>query len=318
MRYLITGHTGFVGNTFCSQLIDKDKNSEFIFISRRTNNNFLGIKNVIQINCDLTKNFNFELLRRVDIFINFAGEIKSDGKMYDLHVIFPQKCFNFIKTNNLKLFWIQLSSVGSYGNPIIPHQKRLVKEDFILNPIGDYEKTKSKADLNIVKFSNIYKNFTFCILRPSQIIGKDMINQSLLNLINMVKKRLYFTIRSKKSVRSYVHIEDLCNAIFLVIKNHVHKSKNKIFNVSQNILLERIVQEIRNKYNTKIFIPFSVNEYFVRMIVNFFSKFFKLPITNQIISGLVARSIYSSNSIKKNLNFEFKHKNAKVILKVDE
>ena len=318
MRYLITGHTGFVGNTFCSKLIDKNKNSEFILVSRRTNNNFLGIKNVTQINCDLTKNFNFELLRRVDILINFAGEIRSDGKMYDLHITFPQKCFHFIKINNLKIFWIQLSSVGSYGSPIIPHQKRLVKEDFILNPIGNYEKTKSEADLNIVNFSGIYKNFTFCILRPSQIIGKDMINQSLLNLIEMVRKRFYFTIRSKKSVRSYVHIEDFCNAIFLVIKNHVHKSKNKIFNVSQNILLERIVQEIRNKYKTKIYIPFTVNEYFVRIIVNFFSKFFKLPITNKIISGFVARSIYSSNSIKKNLNFEFKHKKAKVILKVDE
>ena len=145
-----------------------------------------------------------------------------------------------------------------------------------------------------------------------------MINQSLLNLIEMVKKRFYFTIRSKKNVRSYVHIEDLCDAIFLVIKNYNNKSKNKIFNVSQNILLERIVQEIRNKYNTKLFIPFIINEKIVRISVNFFSKFFKLPITNKIISGLVARSIYSSSSIKKDLNFKFKHKKADVILKVDE
>tara|TARA_A100001011_G_scaffold368820_1_gene423507 strand:- start:3539 stop:4495 length:957 start_codon:yes stop_codon:yes gene_type:complete len=318
MRYLITGHTGFVGDTFCRLLIDKNKNSELILISRRTNNNFSGIKNVLQINCDLTQNFNFELLRKVDIFINFAGEIKSEEKMFDLHVVFLQRCFNYIKTNNLKIFWVQLSSVGSYGNPIIPHQKRLVEEDFSLSPNGSYEKSKSKADMSIVEFSDAYKDFTFCILRPSQIIGKDMINQSLLNLINIVKKRLYFTIRSRKNVRSYVHIEDLCNAIFLVIENHDHKSKNKIFNVSQNILLERIVQEIRNKYNTKLFIPFIVNEKAVRIAVNFLNKFLKLPITNQIISGLVARSIYSSNSIKKNLNFEFKHNKANVILKVDE
>ena len=83
-----------------------------------------------------------------------------------------------------------------------------------------------------------------------------------------------------------MHIEDLCNAIFLVIKNHVHKSKNKIFNVSQNILLERIVQEIRNKYNTKIFIPFSVNEYFVRMIVNFFSKFLNYQLQIRLYQAL--------------------------------
>ena len=318
MRYLITGHTGFVGNTFCRLLINKYKNSEFILVSRRTNNNFLGIKNVLQINCDLTQNFNFELLCRIDIFINFAGEIRFEEKMSDLHIVFLERCFNFIKINNLKIFWIQLSSVGSYGNPVIPHQKRLVKEDFDLKPIGSYEKTKSEADKNIIRFAESYKDFTFCILRPSQIIGKDMINQSLLNLINMVKKRFYFTIRSKKSVRSYVHIEDLCNAIFLVIKNYNYKSKNKIFNVSQNILLERIVQEIRNKYNTKIFIPFIVNENIVRIAVNFFGKFVKLPITNKIISGLVARSVYSSNSIKKSLDFEFKHNKANVILKVDE
>ena len=201
MRYLITGHTGFVGNTFCRLLIDKYKNSEFVMISRRTNDNFLGIKNVIQINCDLTQNFNFELLYNVDIFINFAGEIRLEEKMSDLHVVFLMRCFNFIKINNLKLFWIQLSSVGSYGNPIIAHEKRLVKEDYDLKPNGNYEKTKSEADENIIKFADTYKDFTFCILRPSQIIGKDMINQSLLNLINMVKKRLYFTIRSKKEIR---------------------------------------------------------------------------------------------------------------------
>ncbi len=318
MRYLITGHTGFVGNTFSKLLIQENKNYKFILVSRRTNNNFLGLKNVEQINSDLTQNFNFELLRRIDVFINFAGEIKFEEKMYDLHVVFLQKCFNFIKLNNLKIFWIQLSSVGSYGNPIIPHEKRLIKENFNLKPIGQYEKTKSEADIKIEEFSDIYKNFTFCILRPSQIIGKDMINQSLLSLIDMVKKRFYFTIRSKKSVRSYVHIEDLCNAIFLVIKNYKNNSKNKVFNVSQNILLERIVQEIRNKYNTKIFIPFVINEKIVRISVSIFSKFFNLPITNKIISGLVARSIYSSRSIKKDLNFEFKHKKADVILKVDE
>ena len=76
------------------------------------------------------------------------------------------RCFNFIKINNLKLFWIQLSSVGSYGNPVIPHQKRLVKEDFDLKPIGNYEKTKSEADENIVKFSDTYKDFTFLYFTP--------------------------------------------------------------------------------------------------------------------------------------------------------
>ena len=43
--------------------------------------------------------------------------------------------------------------------------------------------------------------------------------------------------------------------LFFSNKNHISKSKNKIFNVSQNILL-RDCPRIRNKYNTKIFIPF--------------------------------------------------------------
>ena len=318
MRYLITGHTGFVGSSFCKNFIKNNKNSEFILLARRTNKEFLGFKNVLQVNCDLSQNFNFELLRKVDFFLNFAGEIKSEKEMFNLHVVFLQKCFNFIKLNNLKLFWLQLSSVGSYGNPIIPNQKRLVKEDSVMKPFGNYEKTKSKADQKIIEFSQIYKNFTFCILRPSQIIGKDMINQSILNLIQMVKKRLYFSIGSKKSIRSCVHIDDLSSAIELAIKNYNSKSRNKTFNVSKNILLERIIQEIRKKYNIKIFFPFIVNEKVTRVTINIFNKFFNLPITDKIISGLVSRSIYSSNLIRKDLNFEFKHKDARVILKVDE
>ena len=117
MRYLITGHTGVVGNTFSKFLIKENKNSKFILVSRRSNKNFLGLKNVEQINSDLTQKFNFELLKRTDIFINFAGEIKDEEKMYDLHVVFLQRCFNFIKLNNLKIFWTVI--VLDHGNPII-------------------------------------------------------------------------------------------------------------------------------------------------------------------------------------------------------
>lgn len=318
MNYLITGYTGFVGKNIVKQLITKNSNNNFFLLSRNYDNDFKNYPNVKIIICDLTKNFDFNLLNNVDIFLNFAGEITDENKMYELHVNFIKKCFEFIETNKITIYWLQLSSVGSYGLPKDPGKKRLVKEDYKLQPTGQYETTKSEADLEIIEFNKNYDRFSYCIVRPSQIIGKDMINRSLLNLIEIVKARLYFTIRSKKSIRSYVHIEDLCKAIFIIIKNKDNKSKNKIYNISQNILLERIVQVIRKKYKIKIYFPFIVNEKLIRILIKIFGSFLKLPITNKIISGLVARSNYSSNSIKSDLNFEFDNKSKDVILKVDE
>lgn len=317
MNFLITGHTGFIGRSLTPKLVNLFKEAKFKLISRSLNSD-IDCKKIVQYQIDLSNDFDYSLFDDIDIVINLAGEVKDTNNMQSLHVNFVNNSINYIKKKNLKIFWLQLSSVGSYGAPVKPSTKRFIDETCALKPIGDYEITKSIADNNIIESSILNNNFSFCILRPSQVIGKEMINRSLLTLINMVKKRLYFTIGSKKNIRSYVHIEDLVRAIIKVINNYSNRSKNKIYNVSQNILLEKIIQVVRHKYKLKIYYPFIVNEKLIRYFVYITSKFFQIPLTDKIISGLVARTNYSSKAIKKDLNFSFKFKNASVILKVDE
>ncbi len=317
MNFLITGHTGFIGRSLTPVLIELFNESKFKLISRSFNSD-LNYNNTIQHQIDLSKDFELSLLDDIDILINLAGEVKDNNKMQRLHVNFVEDSLNYIKKKNLKLFWLQLSSVGSYGAPLKPSEKRFIDEKCKLKPIGQYEITKSIADKKIIEFAIMNNNFSYCVARPSQVIGKEMINRSLLNLIKMVKKKLYFTIGSRKNIRSYVHIEDLVSAIIKIIENYEVKSKNKIYNISQNILLEKIISVIRIKYDLKIYYPFIVNEKLIRLFVYLISKFIQIPLTDKIISGLVARTNYSSKAIKKDLNFSFKFKDASVILKVDE
>ena len=266
---------------------------------------------------DLIKNFNFEILKNTTIFINLAGEITNYHKMRDLHIGFLSKALNYINRNKISLHWIQLSSIGAYGKPEIPSKKRFIDEKYILNPIGEYEKTKSSADKLIIDFQKSNPYFTYSIIRPSQIIGKNMTNKSISNLISSISKGYYFTIGSYKNIRSYVNIYDLVRVTILIIDSYNNKSKNKIYNVSQNILLARIVKELRKEKNIKYFIPGIMPEKIIRFIVYFIPSFIKFPLTNKIIDGLVSRSNYSSRAVKRDFNFEFKF-SIKDLLEINE
>ena len=237
--------------------------------------------------------------------------------MKDLHIGFLNKALNYINQNEISLHWIQLSSIGAYGKPDIPSKKRFIDEKYILNPVGEYEKTKSSADQLIIDFQKSNSYFTYSILRPSQIIGKNMTNKSISNLISSISKGYYFTIGSYKSIRSYVNINDLVGVIILILKSYNNISKNKIYNISQNILLARIVKELRKEKHIKYFIPGIIPEKIIRLIVFFIPAFIKFPLTNKIIDGLVSRSNYSSRALKRDFNFKFKF-SIKDLLEINE
>lgn len=318
MKIIISGYTGFVGSFLTPEIISNINFKELILLSRKKTNIYNSQKkNISCIQTDLTKNFNFEIFNNAQIFINLAGEIIEDHKMKDLHIGFLNKALNYINRNEISLHWIQLSSIGAYGKPDIPSKKRFIDENYNLNPIGEYEKTKSRADQLIKDFQKSNSYFTYSILRPSQIIGKNMTNKSISNLISSISKGYYFTIGSNKNIRSYVNIDDLVRAMILVVDSYNDKSINKIYNISQNILLSRIVKELRKEKKIKFFIPGVMPEKIIRLFVFLIPNFVKFPLTNKIIDGLVSRSNYSSKSIKRDFNFEFKF-SIKDLLEINE
>jgi nucleoside-diphosphate-sugar epimerase len=308
MKVLVLGSSGFVGKNLVTKLINANYNLKLT--SRKKINNKVKNTEIVEVNL-LDPNLNFkELINNCETIINCAGEINNENKMYDLHVSFIIKLYQEIiekyKYDQKKINFIQLSSVGVYGPPKIPNQNRIINELSTSRKdiMSVYEKTKLLADQYILDNFNS-KIINYCILRPSQIIGDYMPNESLSQLYNIINKKLFFYIGKRNSIRAYIHIDDVTDSILLILKNINGIAKNKIYNISYDNYLEDIVEKIikANKLNYK---PLRFPENFIRFIILSFNIFkIRLPLTIQRINGLVSRTKYDSNKIINELNFTF-------------
>ena len=128
-----------------------------------------------------------------------------------------------------------------------------------------------------------------------------MKNASLLNLVNSIKKGHFFYVGDENSILTYVHEDDVVNAIDLCIE---HKDATGIYNLSQNCTLQDLVNEI----GFPTYLPLiKISEKLVRMLVQ--NKIFKLilgeKLTEKRLNSLVNKCSYSSQRIMDELDYNF-------------
>lgn len=284
----ITGASGFIGKKLVTKCLAAGH--EVRVLSRKTSFNLKGVSffKADLLNKDIQfKNF----IQDVDVVINCAGEINNKSTMYDLHVSATKRLLSECQKQRA-IRWVQLSSVGSYGQL----KKGLITENFQDNPSGVYEKTKTEAD-TIVKNSGI----PFTIIRPSNVFGNDMNNQSLFQLITIIEKKLFFYI-GRNSFVNYVHVDDVVNSLLLCISNDV--SIGKTYIISQSLIIEKMIDslliglEIKRKF---IHVP----EFLVRVIHKLFLKSYSKNLTESRIDALTSKCTYNSGKIEKELDFQF-------------
>ena len=181
MIIAITGGNGFVGK----HLVDRhiQQGDQVRLLSRKDPVKDLSVKYFLG---DLSSPDDelFDFIDGVDVLYHCAGEIINESLMQELHVNGTQRLVNAAHGKIGR--WVQLSSVGVYG----VCREGKVNEDSKEQPFGVYEQTKTESD-KIVKNSNI----PYVILRPSNIFGNDMPNQSLRSLFHIVNRGLFFFYR---------------------------------------------------------------------------------------------------------------------------
>ena len=300
----VTGGNGFIGKKLIEELskigcrvrvLTRKKNAIFpknvdVFIVDLTDTN-LSLKKFIE-NCD--------------ILYHCAGEINHEAQMSLLHINGTQKLIqaveNEFKSIQKKLHWIQLSSCGAYGPPKSSNVqiKRLITETSETNPTNEYERTKTKSDEMIIKSSN--NNFEYTILRPSNIIGPSMTNQSVHKIIKLVNSGFFFFIGKKDAICTYVHVDDVVKA--LIIMSYNPKSKNEVFNISNDCSWEVLLTQISYLLNVKILpirVPFQLIQIPIKLIKLIFGMFVKIP----RLDPFAYRTKYSTKKIESFLNFKF-------------
>ena len=302
MKACVTGGSGFIGNGLIKALVKHEVN--IISVTRKKQVH----KGLVEyFHADLSnENGSLEnLLDNVSCIFNCAGEINNKKIMHSLHVYGTARLLNEV-AKKIKVFkqpihWVQLSSVGAYGHPsTIASECRVVTEDTPCNPLGEYEVTKTLADELVMQLAATEPLFTYTILRPSNVIGASMPNQSLHALVKMIKKRLFFYIGSRSAVATYIHVGDVVSALMLCGSDL--RARGQVFNLSNDCALSEIVSAVAARLKVKpsnLCIP----EMPLRILVKLMSWIPGMPLTQERIDALVRHTYYPSNKIKDMLGF---------------
>lgn len=297
MKVLVLGANGFIGKAFVEKLI-----SHGVQVRALTRTGLKKFQESVEtIVGDLTDiNFDFKaLLYGCDVVVNCAGETRDDNLMHALHV---KATVNLLEAaaclcgTGKKIHWVQLSSVGAYGSS---KESRVITEETPTNPSGTYEVTKTMADTLIIA-CNENSGFSYTILRPSNVFGRDMTNESLRQLGRIVKKRVFFFVGFSPSIATYIHVDDVASALYLCVIDS--RAKGHIFNVSNDCKLKELIAGIAEALGVpppRLTLP----ERPVRIGLAVAARLFKIPVTQKRIDALVRRTTYPTDKLYNVLGF---------------
>jgi len=239
------------------------------------------------------------VLSGYDVIFHCAGEKRDKLLMRKLHVEGTRKLLELVRD---PIHWVQLSSISVYGHSGPRNADCIVTEETQGTPVGEYETTKAESDQLILEAAN--SGMTYSILRPTGIFGRDMQDQSLRTLVQVVRKGLFFYVGNRGSIAGYVHVDDVVDALLRCGADI--RSRGHIFNISNDCLFEELVDGIAvaaGVRRPRLRIP----EVLARVCVKTFSPVLPLPLTSTRIDALVNRTRYPSTKIERGLDFSFRH-----------
>ena len=302
MKISITGASGFIGRKLVDAL--RLQNHFISVLSRHSNLKFPADIRVVKgdltaMNCPLD-----QLLEDCEVVFHCAGELHNKTAMKQLHVDGTQRLLGAVYKEAFQrkrvIHWTQLSSVGVYGPPQgAANSARIVTEDTPTRPLGEYEITKTISDELVIQ-AGMSDLMTYSILRPSNVFDAHMPNQSLRSLGTIVRRGLFFFVGRPGALATYVHADDVVEALMRCGTDH--RAKGKIFNISNDCLLEEMVNGIASSFGVArpwLRLP----ESSVRVATHVISKFARIPLTQERINALVSRTRYPYLKLELELGF---------------
>ena len=254
-NFLITGGYCFIGSNLINYLLKK-KYKIFVIdnltnnkISKRNNKINFFKKNILQIN-SINK-----LKKKIDVVIHLAAsaeiliQTEQEEKYFQDNVSGLQEVLNYCVRNNVKKF-IFASSASVYGDT----GNKKINEKFKLLPKHYYGYTKYVGEEMIQLYLKIY-NINYTILRFFNIFGPKSNAAVGTFIAQKLQNRNITVFGDGKQKRDFLYVEDLCNAIYKILKSK--RAKNKIYNLAsgQPTSIKEICNLITKDKNKIIYLP---------------------------------------------------------------
>ncbi|MDQ0231437.1 dTDP-glucose 4,6-dehydratase [Metabacillus malikii] len=244
MNILITGGAGFIGSNFVRYMVNKYPNYQI------TNLDALTYAGNLENLKDVEDSSNYEFVRgdiadrdfiqnlfeskEFDYVINFAAESHVDRSITHPDVFIKaniqgtQVLLDAAKSINVKKY-LQISTDEVYGTL---GETGYFTEETPLAPNSPYSASKAGADLLVRAYHETY-NLPVNITRCSNNYGPYHFPEKLIPLIiiNALADKDLPVYGDGLNVRDWLHVEDHCQAIDLVL----HKGVNgEVYNVGGN------------------------------------------------------------------------------------
>lgn len=297
MIVAITGGTGFIGEKLVGRHLEQGDTVRILsrkpipFSTTAYGDAIPFYADLASGECDLT-----EFVSGVDVLYHCAGEVRNPDLMHALHVDGTSRLIAAAAGNVGR--WVQLSSVGAYG----AIAKGVVTEDTPLAPVGPYEVSKTISD-ELVTRASAKGDFNCTILRPSNVYGPTMSNQSLFQLIAMINRGLFLFIGEPGAAANYIHVNNVIDA--LVLCGGSKQDRTRVYNLSDTCTLEHLVgcvSSLLGRRPTRL----RISERWARMATNLLSGLPGFPLSQSRINALTARASYSTTRIAEELGYAHK------------
>ena len=249
-KYLVIGSNSFSGSHFIQYLIAKRKRVIGVSRSKELNNVFLPYKwnkkksnfKFYQVNINTQLGFLLRLIKKFKpkYIINFAAQGMVEQSWlfpedwYQTNLIAQAKLHDQLRKIKSIKKYIHITTPEVYGNT-----KKWIKENFKFKPSTPYAISRAACDFHLMSF---YKNYNFPVIftRAANVYGPGQ------QLYRIIPKAIISARLGKKinlhgggtSKRSFIYIDDVCEAIYKIIKKGkigetYHISTNKIISISE-------------------------------------------------------------------------------------
>jgi len=262
MKLLVTGGLGFIGSNFILHVL---KNTNFKILN--VDAEFYGSNHY---NLDKIKNsekYSFvkgdindkklmeNLISEYDCVVNFAAESHVDRSILDPSPFMKSNIsgtftiLDIIKNQKKRLVHVSTDEV--FGTIL----KGSATEKTRLNPSSPYAATKAAAELLINSYFTTY-NADVVITRCTNNYGPRQFTEKLIpKIISLSNQNKKIPIYGDgKSIRDWIHVQDHCEAIMLVLE----KGENgKSYNISasneiDNLTIVKKILKMLNKSEKNI------------------------------------------------------------------
>jgi len=233
-----------------------------------------------------------DFVRGVDVLYHCAAELRDAAAMEKTNVTGTA---NLLRAATGEIGrWVQLSSTGVYG--AVRHGE--VREDADIRPGNAYERSKAAADALVLAAA---EKLSCVLLRPSNVYGADMPNQSLFQLIRMIDKGLFFYIGPRGAMANYVHVENVVDAL-LACAHATLPANGRAYIVSDHCSLEEFTKIIAGHLGKQL--PhLRLPEIPVRALAAACGWLPGIPLKTSRIDALTNRTVYCTDRIEAELGY---------------